>query len=211
MEGEQVGLFHDNAEYDAFVDKFKPKKTTDDCYTPPMVYDAVADWVAKEYGLDRSAFVRPFYPGGNFEAERYGENTVVYTARRVRFFLFAPALTLFAATECKITYIPCGVSVIYENGANVATSFCTNLDTCAVRTAPTLYKAVKLASDETQNAGRISRPKYIYPDAVITAAAVQRLSKYGVEFRVDHAECIYIDALDAQRDEKKLFSAAAIC
>lgn len=23
-------------EYEAFVDKFKPKKTTDDCYTPPM-------------------------------------------------------------------------------------------------------------------------------------------------------------------------------
>lgn len=22
-------------EYEAFVDKFKPKKTTDDCYTPP--------------------------------------------------------------------------------------------------------------------------------------------------------------------------------
>lgn len=22
-------------EYETFVDKFKPKKTTDDCYTPP--------------------------------------------------------------------------------------------------------------------------------------------------------------------------------
>lgn len=22
-------------EYEAFLDKFKPKKTTDDCYTPP--------------------------------------------------------------------------------------------------------------------------------------------------------------------------------
>ena len=28
-------------DYDAFVEKFKPKKTTDDCYTPPLVYDAV--------------------------------------------------------------------------------------------------------------------------------------------------------------------------
>jgi hypothetical protein len=28
-------------EYEAFVDKFKPKKTTDDCYTPPDVYDTV--------------------------------------------------------------------------------------------------------------------------------------------------------------------------
>lgn len=31
------------SEYDAFVEKFKPKKTTDDCYTPANVYDAVAD------------------------------------------------------------------------------------------------------------------------------------------------------------------------
>lgn len=23
--------------YEAFVDKFKPKKTTDDCYTPPQM------------------------------------------------------------------------------------------------------------------------------------------------------------------------------
>ena len=48
--------------YEEFVEKFKPKLTTDDCYTPPIVYDAVADWVAAEYKLDRSLFVRPFYP-----------------------------------------------------------------------------------------------------------------------------------------------------
>ena len=38
----------ENAEYEAFVEKFKPKKTTDDCYTPPEVYEAVADFVAEE-------------------------------------------------------------------------------------------------------------------------------------------------------------------
>lgn len=31
-------------EYEAFVDKFKPKKTTDDCYTPPDVYDTVGEF-----------------------------------------------------------------------------------------------------------------------------------------------------------------------
>ena len=39
--------------YQDFKDKFKPKKTTDDCYTPALVYDAVAAWVAKEYRRDR--------------------------------------------------------------------------------------------------------------------------------------------------------------
>lgn len=38
--------------YEEFVEKFKPKLTTDDCYTPPIVYDAVADWVASEYNLN---------------------------------------------------------------------------------------------------------------------------------------------------------------
>ena len=41
-------------DYDGFVEKFKPKKTTDDCYTPQIVYEAVADWVANEYDLDKS-------------------------------------------------------------------------------------------------------------------------------------------------------------
>lgn len=55
-------------EYADFVDNFKPKKTTDDCYTPANIYDAVADWVSNEYGADRSCFVRPFYPGGDYRA-----------------------------------------------------------------------------------------------------------------------------------------------
>lgn len=28
----------ENEDYKAFVDKFKPKKTTDDCYTPQHIY-----------------------------------------------------------------------------------------------------------------------------------------------------------------------------
>lgn len=39
----QTSLFADNQEYDDFVAKFEPKKTTDDCYTPPLVYDAIRD------------------------------------------------------------------------------------------------------------------------------------------------------------------------
>lgn len=34
-------VLESNAEYEAFVDKFKPKLTTDDCYTPPEVYEVV--------------------------------------------------------------------------------------------------------------------------------------------------------------------------
>ena len=33
----------DEKKWQEFVDKFKPKKTTDDCYTPANIYEAVAD------------------------------------------------------------------------------------------------------------------------------------------------------------------------
>ena len=29
------------ADHEGFVEKFKPKRTSDDCYTPPEVYNAV--------------------------------------------------------------------------------------------------------------------------------------------------------------------------
>lgn len=92
------------------MEKFEGKRTTDDCYTPDIVYEAVADWVANEYSLDRKNFVRPFYPGGDYQAFKYKKNAVVvdnppfsilseilqwYDENGVKFFLFAPALTLF--------------------------------------------------------------------------------------------------------------------
>lgn len=49
-------------EYDAFVEKFKPKLTTDDCYTPQNIYEAIRDWAVEHYGLQGAPVVRPFYP-----------------------------------------------------------------------------------------------------------------------------------------------------
>ena len=60
-----------NDEYNDFVEKFEIKKTTDDCYTPDIVYDAIAGWVANEYGLNKAEFIRPFYPGGDYQAYQY--------------------------------------------------------------------------------------------------------------------------------------------
>ena len=52
-----------NKTYEEFVEKFKPKLTTDDCATPPLVFDAVLHWVCNEYGIDPDRVVRPFWPG----------------------------------------------------------------------------------------------------------------------------------------------------
>lgn len=61
----------EDEEYKAFVDKFKTKKTTDDCYTPPAIYEAIAEWVASQYQVPRESFLRPFYPGGDYRREKY--------------------------------------------------------------------------------------------------------------------------------------------
>lgn len=61
---QQITLADVDHEYAAFIEKFKPKKTTDDCYTPANIFEAVLEWVVKEYGIDPEKVVRPFWPGG---------------------------------------------------------------------------------------------------------------------------------------------------
>ena len=41
--------------YEEFVEKFKPKKTTDDCYTPPTIYEIVKQWACNEYAARKDA------------------------------------------------------------------------------------------------------------------------------------------------------------
>lgn len=122
--------------YQEFVEKFEEKKTTDDCYTPNRVYDAVADYVADYYGLDKKGFIRPFYPGGDYKKEKYPEGCVVvdnppfsilseiqkyYNDNGIKFFLFAPGLTSLQSDKRNCT-IACGVPITYENGAMRGTS-----------------------------------------------------------------------------------------
>ena len=47
MNKEQATLFDvtdEDLKYQEFVNKFKTKKTTDDCYTPPEIYAVVRNW-----------------------------------------------------------------------------------------------------------------------------------------------------------------------
>lgn len=62
--------------YEQFLEKFKPKKTTDDCYTPDNVYEVVKSWAVKRYGITER-IMRPFYPGGDFEKEDYTGAVVI--------------------------------------------------------------------------------------------------------------------------------------
>lgn len=57
IEDIQGSLFDDNPEYDDFTAKFEPKKTTDDCYTPPLVFEAVKEWACRTFDIDPAKIV----------------------------------------------------------------------------------------------------------------------------------------------------------
>lgn len=204
--------------YEEFIEKFKPKKTTDDCYTPSLVYEAVADWVANEYNIDRSVFVRPFYPGGDYEKFDYTNKIVVdnppfsilaqiirlYTKNGIKFFMFAPTLTICRYGDC-CTVLPIGAHITYDNGAVVNTSFVTNLEPfeIRVRTPPSLFETVKKANEANQKAVKKQLPKYVYPLELVTPANIYSYARYGIDFVIPRSESVRVSALDEQRQNKK--------
>ena len=205
-------------DYEGFVEKFNYKKTTDDCYTPETVYTAVADWCAKEYSIDKSNFVRPFYPGGDYKSFDYSGKIVVdnppfsilsqiiqfYTEHNIKFFLFAPTLT-----SCRYgdfcTVLVVGVSITYANGAVVDTSFVTNLEPHEVRarTEPMLYSAVKLANQANLKEQKKQMPKYIYPLELATTATMCPYSRLGINLCIPRAESVRVYSLDSQKKAGK--------
>lgn len=218
---EQITLGEVTPEYQAFVDKFKPKLTTDDCYTPPLVYEAVADWTAQTYGLDKSTFVRPFWPGGDYKRFDYPDGCVVvdnppfsiqaeivnwYCAKGIRFLLFTQATTSLRnyATANRCTALAAHAPVTYANGARVNTGFLTNLEQeYIIRSVPDLTAMVGAANAENLKGIRKQQPKYAYPDHVVTSATVGRYSVHGVDFGVRYGEGVLIQAMDSQRPHKK--------
>ena len=208
-----------NEEYNEFLDKFEIKKTTDDCYTPDGIYDAVADWVAEEYGADRKHFVRPFYPNGDYQAVKYKKRDIVvdnppfsilseivrwYDEHGVKFFLFAPALTLFSSVSSACACaIGVGYSITYENKANVSTSFLTNLETVRFRTAPDLWKKMDEAMKEILAERKVELTKNEYPDHVMMSTMLSRYSKYGIEMSIPREESQLVRELDEQKEKGK--------
>lgn len=192
---------HEQA-YQDFKDKFKPKKTTDDCYTPENVYDVIADWVANEYNLDRE------YQEGCIVVDNppfsiLAEIITWYANKGIRFFLFGPGLTIFSARNVDVTYICVGADITYANGAQVCTSFVTNMDSCRARTAPDLYRLIEIENDKNVRGGKAPTPRYVFPDYVVTAAILQRWSKYGISYRLNKEDCVRISALDSMKEAGK--------
>ncbi len=204
--------------YDEFTEKFKLKKTTDDCYTPPLVYEAVKNWAVEEYGLQGLEIVRPFYPGSDYQNFDYPKNCIVidnppfsimseikkfYVDHEIRFFLFAPVLTLFTSYADGVNYIITKQTVTYGNGAKVGTAFVTSEGDDFIRTAPELNTALKEAVALSRKEMTKTHPKYQYPANVISSALLKKIA--GVDFRLKRTDCSpdLVRVLDSQRASKK--------
>ena len=208
-------------DYDSFVKKFDLErvKTTDDCYTPPAIYEAVLDWLKNKVDLSGKEIMRPFYPGGDYKTELYHSNCVVvdnppfsilseiimfYIAMGVKFFLFAPALTLTSARiagrkDVDVTYIVCGVTVTYANGAGVCTSFVSNLfGDVRLWCCHELYRVVKDVNDQLLQEKNVNLPKYVYPNNVTSAALLSKIAK-GADLKIMKDDCYQISQLQSQK------------
>lgn len=131
--------------YEEFVAKFErmKAKTTDECITPKAVYDGVLSYVRDRYKIGDAPIVRPFYPGGDYEAYDYPDGCVVvdnppfsilkkivrfYHDRGIRFFMFCDTRYSLSFLDVPgVSIVACHANIEYYNGAVVNTSFCTNL------------------------------------------------------------------------------------
>jgi hypothetical protein len=214
---DQISFADIDLNYKAFVDKFKPKKTTDDCYTPDSIFAIIVDYVRERYGVTEDRIVRPFWPGMNYREFDYPDGCVVvdnppfsilsqivndYNRAGVAFFMFEPYLTAFSRRGC--THVITATPITYENGAEVQTSFCTSLEPgILARSDPELMRRIK-----DENARLIAKTKrqllkYIYPDSVVTSADIGYLSMHDVPFTIYDKDAHFINALDSQRAQGK--------
>lgn len=216
-------------DYEGFVDKFRPRLTTDDCYTPEPVIDAVTAF-ARTLPLwpVGGTAVRPFWPGADYAARDYAPGEVVVdnppfsilaniiktlSGRGVPFFLFAPHLTCFQYLRYPgITVMPMATQIVYANGAKVSTAFVTNLYgsdvavVCDSRLHDTLEMAIKASQPPVTK-----HPKYQYPPELLTAAKLgSNVGGRGGDITILRHEMQWTGALDAQRTVGKTIFGGAI-
>ena len=212
MKGESM-----SKEYLDFLKKFDEPKTTDDCFTPPEIYEFVKNWVVKRYDLEDREIVRPFYPGGDYETFEYNGGAVVidnppfslqskiidfYLENGIDFFLFANGLTIFSSKRNKpICAVIVNGTIEYENGAKVNTSFLTNLDSNSVITSAELNDGIRNTTRRISKAKKM--PKYKYPKNVVMVNDLKKIVNRGYDIEIPFSSSRFAARLDDQKKHKK--------
>ena len=205
-------------DYESFLAKFTENpKTTDECWTPPDVYEAVVRYVGEIYDLSGKELLRPFYPGGDYENAVYPENGVVvdnppfsifakickfYSEAKIPFFLFGPGMTIMVC--CRwCTAVVVADQLVFTNGAKVRVNFATNLlgdmmATTSVRLSELLRRC------PSQNV-TVDLPKYGYPGELLSVSDLQTLANGDVDFGVSRREAVPVKDLDLHPKRNGLF------
>lgn len=208
--------------YNDFVAKFGRKKTTDDCYTPEPVYRAVFNWLGDVMLQHMSTLlpmfniIRPFYPNKDYLTIKYTDNDIVldnppfsiysqivrnYMRMGVKFFLFAPALSLFVP-DSGANYVITGANIIYANGARVRTSFVTNILPYKILIAHGLQQAIHDA--QRNNTTKTYRPAM--PEQYWSSAQLLRFANNS-DFNCKPITATE-DFIKFDKNNKKIFGAA---
>ena len=197
--------------YDKFVERFKPKHTTDDCMTHDAVYAAVRDWTVEKYGISPDVrIIRPFWPGADYQKADYTGDCVVidnppfsilsqivrwYMARGIRFMLFAPTLQLFSIAKGEASYIVTTADITYANGAKIPTSLITNLTDKKICVYSDLSRRMELADKQGYAVPKGKPNAYQVPDNVVTAAKLQRYARH-MNLEIDAKDTYPVSKLD---------------
>ena len=210
-------VFHD---YESFLAKFADNpKTTDDCFTPKDVYEAVVKYVGTVIDMSDKVVLRPFFPGGDYENAEYPENGVVidnppfslftkicafYAARDIPFFIFGNGLTIGRCYKF-CTAVVVDSLIVFENGAKVQCNFASNLygDAIAV-TAPLLSQMIAACPSQDT---KVNLPSFQYPQQLVTISDLQKICKGGTEFRIERSQAHIVGNLDNFPKKSGLFGA----
>lgn len=134
--------------------------------------------------------MRPFRPGGDYQAENYSAPCCVvdnppfsimaqildfYQSRQIPFFLFAPQMTIFCTVlrRTGVTFVSANIDIIYTNGARVKTAFVTNMSPELVfTTSPQLHNAISIANISSAK----KTPKIELSPNIFSAKYIQKIS-----------------------------------
>ena len=187
--------------------------TTDECYTPPAVYDTVLDYAVERYNLQDKHIVRPFIPGGDYQKYVYDKNDVVidnppfsittkiakwYIDRNIPFLLFINGLygvSLSRGLHGNATVIVTNAPVSFYNKGSekrIRLGFVTNLEP----------KNIILRADATLTnrlnglVKKKSFKRFQYPENFLKNNDILAALQRNVELKLTTDNCLFEDNLD---------------
>ena len=193
--------------------------STDECYTPPAVYDVVLDYAVDRYQLQGKHVVRPFVPSGNYQQYVYDKNDVVidnppfsmtteitkwYINHDIPFFLFINgqyAVSISRGLHGKATVIATNTNASFYHKSNnklIKLGFVTNLEPKNI----VLRGDVALTDKLNGLVKKKVLKKYKYPKNIIRNSDVLTAINRGVELKLTTNNCIFEDRMDYHKKHK---------